>query len=65
MPITKVKKGSVFSDEEQDKKIEFSVRDTDFLIKMIMRSTFEGSELKVAYNVLEKLTELHRRNLEK
>jgi len=65
MPITKVKKSSVFSDEEQDKKIEFSVRDTDFLIKMIMRSTFEGSELKVAYNVLEKLTELHRRNLEK
>ena len=65
MPIAKVKKGSVFSDEEQDKKIEFSVRDTDFLIKMIMRSTFEGSELKVAYNVLEKLTELHRRNLEK
>ena len=65
MAITKVKKDSVFSDEEQDKKIEFSVRDTDFLIKMIMRSTFEGSELKVAYNVLEKLTELHRRNLEK
>lgn len=42
----------------------FGVKDTDFLLKLIMRSTFEGAELEVAHAVLTKLAEIHRVNLE-
>ncbi len=44
--------------------ISFSVKDTDFLLKLIMRSSFEGSDLEVAYNVLSKLAKLHKEKLE-
>ena len=55
----------VFSDKlVQKKEIKLGVKDTDFLLKIIMRSTFAGTEVELAYNVLEKLTTIHRRNLE-
>ena len=43
---------------------KLGVKDTDFLLKLIMRSTFEGSELEVAHSVLTKLADTHRINLE-
>ena len=43
---------------------KFNVKDTDFLLKLIMRSTFEGVELEVAHAVLIKLAEMHKVNLE-
>ena len=46
------------------KEIKFSVKDTDFLLKLIMRSSFEGSEIETAHVVITKLAELHRANLE-
>ena len=45
-------------------EIKLSVKDTDFLLKLIMRSAFEGAEIESAYNVIQKLSELHRRHLE-
>ena len=45
-------------------KESFTVKDTDFLLKLIMRSTFDGADIDIAYNVLKKLTELHRSKLE-
>ena len=42
----------------------FNVKDTDFLLKLIMRSSFEGVELEVAHAVLTKLAEMHKENLE-
>ena len=42
----------------------FNVKDTDFLLKLIMRSSFEGAELEVAHAVLTKLAEMHKENLE-
>ncbi len=45
-------------------QIKLSVKDTDFILKLIMRSTFEGSEIIQAHVVLTKLSELHRSNLE-
>tara|TARA_R100001594_G_scaffold139227_1_gene183453 strand:- start:418 stop:594 length:177 start_codon:yes stop_codon:yes gene_type:complete len=42
----------------------FNVKDTDFLLKLIMRSSFEGVELEVAHSVLTKLAEMHKENLE-
>lgn len=46
------------------KEIKLSVKDTDFLLKLIMRSSFEGSEIETAHVVITKLAELHRANLE-
>tara|TARA_R110002012_G_C11598286_1_gene607026 strand:+ start:217 stop:396 length:180 start_codon:yes stop_codon:yes gene_type:complete len=46
------------------KEVKLSVKDTDFLLKLIMRSSFEGSEIETAHVVITKLAELHRANLE-
>jgi len=43
---------------------KLNVKDTDFLLKLIMRSSFEGVELEVAHSVLTKLAEMHKDNLE-
>ena len=48
----------------QKPEIKLSVKDTDFLLKLIMRSAFEGVEIESAYNVIQKLSELHRKHLE-
>ena len=48
----------------KNNKESFTVKDTDFLLKLIMRSTFEGADIDIAYSVLKKLTELHRSKLE-
>ena len=50
--------------QEVFKEIKLGVKDTDFLLKIIMRSAFEGTEVELAYNVISKLTKMHRRNLE-
>ena len=42
------------------KKPSFSIKDTDFLLKLILKSTFEGSELEVAFRVMEKLATMHK-----
>jgi hypothetical protein len=44
--------------------VNLGVRDTDFLLKILSKSTFEGHEIEQAYLVIKKLGELHRRNLE-
>jgi hypothetical protein len=48
----------------QKPEIKLSVKDTDFLLKLIMRSAFEGVEIESAYNVIQKLSEMHRKHLE-
>tara|TARA_R100000656_G_scaffold115830_1_gene88447 strand:+ start:1043 stop:1240 length:198 start_codon:yes stop_codon:yes gene_type:complete len=42
------------------KKTSFSIKDTDFLLKLILKSTFEGAELEVAFRVMEKLATMHK-----
>ena len=48
---------------KKSREITLSVKDTDFLLKLIMKSTFEGSELEIAHTILQKLVKLHRINL--
>ena len=43
--------------------IRLGVKDTDFLLKLILRSTFEGSELQIASTVMDKLANIHREYL--
>tara|TARA_R100000353_G_scaffold86428_1_gene64345 strand:+ start:717 stop:899 length:183 start_codon:yes stop_codon:yes gene_type:complete len=45
-------------------EVKFGIKDTDFLLKLIMRSTFDGTEIEIANSVIKKLTEIHRVNLE-
>jgi hypothetical protein len=46
--------------ESVTKKTSLSIKDTDFLLKLILKSTFEGSELEVAFRVMEKLATMHK-----
>tara|TARA_Y100001951_G_C11084127_1_gene153020 strand:- start:55 stop:255 length:201 start_codon:yes stop_codon:yes gene_type:complete len=50
--------------QKKFEEIRLSVKDTDFILKLIMRSTFEGVELEVAHAVLTKLAKMHKVNLE-
>ena len=45
------------------KTIRLGVKDTDFLLKLILRSTFDGSELQIASTVMDKLANIHREYL--
>ena len=45
------------------KTIRLGVKDTDFLLKLILRSTFEGSELQIASTVMDKLANINREYL--
>jgi hypothetical protein len=50
--------------EESVSEVNLTVRDTDFLLKLIMRSQFDGTEVEQAHGVIVKLVDKHRRNLE-
>ena len=49
---------------DKNPEIKLSVKDTDFLLKLIMKSVFEGVEIESAHNVIQKLSDMHRRHLE-
>lgn len=53
----------IASSKPKKQYIELTVKDTDFLLKLFMKSVFEGAELERANSVLQKLAELHKRNL--
>ena len=40
--------------------LRFTIKDTDFLLKLIMESNFKGTELDLAHSVLTKLAIHHR-----
>ena len=40
------------------------VKDTDFILKLIYRADFKGTELEQAHNTLTKVADLHKRNLD-
>ncbi len=48
----------------QPQKTEFTIKETDFLLKLIMRSKFDGVDLEVANSVLMKLSKIHKAKLE-
>ena len=47
-----------------NKEKGFTIKETDFLLKLMMRSQFDGVDLEVANSVLTKLSEIHRAKLE-
>ena len=42
------------------KKPSLTIKDTDFLLKLILKSTFDGAELEVGFKVMEKLATMHK-----
>ena len=62
--IVKSKKEQKINNLNIQEEIKLGVRDTDFLLRLIKRSTFEGSEIDQAYSVISKLGKIHRSNLE-
>tara|TARA_B100001094_G_scaffold76249_1_gene72650 strand:+ start:428 stop:619 length:192 start_codon:yes stop_codon:yes gene_type:complete len=49
---------------KQEPEIKLNVKDTDFLLKVLGRSTFSGEEVELAYIVIQKIGQLHRSNLD-
>ena len=47
-----------------NKKEEFTIKETDFLLKLMMNSKFDGVDIEVAYSVLTKMSKMHRAKLE-
>ena len=45
-------------------QVFLGVRDTDFLLRLIKKSSIPGTEVEIAHEVIQKLSEMHRRNLE-
>tara|TARA_R100000152_G_C6770067_1_gene196109 strand:+ start:1406 stop:1582 length:177 start_codon:yes stop_codon:yes gene_type:complete len=56
--------GSQYVPDKTVNKPNLNVKDTDFLLKLMMRSSFDGNELEIAHSCLKKLAEIHRVNLE-
>ena len=55
---TRVKKS-----EKKKSSDELLVKDTDFILKLFMRSDFTGTELEQAHSTLSKVASKHQRNL--
>ena len=49
---------------QQEPQIRLNVKDTDFLLKVLSRSTFDGTEVELAYLVIQKIGQIHRSNLD-
>ena len=58
------KKSDDIPEPQQPIVHRLDVRDTDFLLRLIKRSNFEGTEIEQAYAVITKLGKMHRSNLE-
>jgi hypothetical protein len=55
---------SKIASKNNNESLGLKVKDTDFLLKLLMRSNFEGNEVEQAYLTIQKLGMMHRRNLE-
>lgn len=44
--------------------VKLGVRDTDFLLRLIKRSSFSGNEIEQCHDTMRKLSEMHSVNLE-
>jgi len=44
--------------------MDLNVKETDFLLKLLLKSSFQGAEIEVAYTTIQKLTESHKAKLE-
>ena len=43
---------------------EFTIKETDFFLKLLIRSQLDGVDVEVAYKVINKLSDIHKAKLE-
>jgi len=43
---------------------KLTIKETDFLLKLMMNSKFDGTDLETAHGVLIKLSKIHKAKLE-
>tara|TARA_R110001592_G_C12894071_1_gene725962 strand:+ start:451 stop:636 length:186 start_codon:yes stop_codon:yes gene_type:complete len=60
MPLTKQ---SNFKAVDEN-SMALNIKETDFLLKLLLKSSFLGAEIETAYTTIKKLNELHRLKLE-
>lgn len=67
MPMTSRGGTRTLVSKEKEKiekeEVRLNANDTDFILKLFMESTFQGSDINKAHGVLSKLAILHRGNL--
>ena len=49
------------SSKEQEPKISFAIRDTEFLIRLILASQIDGKDVEIASFVLYKIKKIHEK----
>ena len=47
------------------KEVEWGIRDTEFLLRLIMSSKIDGSDLEIAASTVKKIKELHSSIIDK
>ena len=56
------KSGSKFvKPEEAEPKVSFQVRDTEFIIRLILASQIDGKDVEIASKVLNKIKRIHEK----
>lgn len=45
--------------QEKPKDIEWSIRDTEFLLRLLMSSKIDGSDIEVAASVITRIKAMH------
>lgn len=51
------------ADISTDKSISFTIANTEFLLRLLLTSQYEGKEIEAAYDALQKIKALHKRLL--
>ena len=49
------------SPQIKPKDIEWSIRDTEFLLRLLMSSKIDGGDIEVAASVISRIKEMHAR----
>lgn len=58
------RKKSLFpSTQAKENEVRLDVKDTDFLLKLMLDSSFTGRELEQAYHTMTKVAKLHRQGI--
>tara|TARA_Y100001951_G_C11275939_1_gene261940 strand:- start:1303 stop:1518 length:216 start_codon:yes stop_codon:yes gene_type:complete len=59
--ISKSGKSHYAPQEEKPPKVSFAIRDTEFLIRLILASQIEGKDVEIASKVLGKIKKIHEK----
>tara|TARA_Y100001938_G_C8061470_1_gene417538 strand:- start:674 stop:865 length:192 start_codon:yes stop_codon:yes gene_type:complete len=62
--MSKIIKGAANKVQSVNQDNGLTMKETDFLLKLILRSQFDGTEIETCSQVIKKLSAIHRDKLE-